>query len=190
MLSTDHADDEPQAATAVAPAPGRRVRMYDRLPALKTLGKQHILLSDYMVSGCPSAALAAKVGRVANEPMPLADAARLLRLRMRYARWVASQPIWHAHHAKQLQAFREGHKAEALRRVVDTMRNEGAGKAADRKVQLTASAMILGDSIAQQGQTNVNVNVGVAVQTPGYVLDLRPDDSQPVTIEASIEERG
>ena len=143
---------------------------------LKELTAKHKLLAEYMVTGCPNARLVEPLGKDAGEPLTLLESAWVLGIRARQARDLASQALWHKYHASLLQAFREGHKAEALRTVVQVMRADGENKAADRKVKLTAASMLLGDAIAQQGQTQVNVSVGVGVAvTPGYVIDLSGD---------------
>lgn len=169
------------------PPSGKPAR-YAKPSTIKEIAPVHKLLSSYMVEGCPSQALASKVGINAFEPMTLMQAAKVLRLRARFARWITAQPVWAAHHASELKAFREGHKAEALRTVVDIMRDLGENKAADRKVRLTAAAMIGGDAVTQQNQTNINVgvgvNVGVAV-TPGYVIDLSGSEHAVDTIDVT-----
>lgn len=148
-----------------------------RKPAvLKELAPKHKLLIDYMVNGCPHESAANLIGKNAGEPLDLIEAADLLHIKRRNARQLAKEAIFQKVLAAELQAFREGHKAEALRTVVQVMRADGENKAADRKVKLTAASMLLGDAIAQQGQTQVNVQVGVGVAvTPGYVIDLSGD---------------
>ena len=174
------ASDGATTGSAIAQRPQRQPRR--KLP-LKELNAEGKLLAEYMVSGCPHDSLAKRVGKLAGEPLTLIEAGEVLGMRRRQARFIAEQPVWHKYHASLLQSFREGHKAEALRTVVQVMRADGEGKAADRKVKLQASAMLLGDAIAQQGQTNVNVNVGVGVAvTPGYVIDLSGDGADKAAL--------
>lgn len=164
------ASEGPTTGRAVAQ---RRERQPRRKQPFKELNATSKLLAEYMVTGCPHDSLAKRVGKLGGEPLTLIEAGEVLGMRRRQARFISEQPVWHKYHASLLQAFREGHKAEALRTVVQVMRADGENKAADRKVKLTAASMLLGDAIAQQGQTQVNVQVGVGVAvTPGYVIDL------------------
>lgn len=173
MDQSNIASEGATTGSAVAQRPQRQPR---RKQPFKELNADAKLLADYMVNGCPHDSLAKRVDKLAGEPLTLIEAGQVLGMRRRQARFIAEQPVWHKYHAGLLQAFREGHKAEALRTVVQVMRAEGEGKAADRKVRLTAAAMLAGDSIAQPNQTNVSVNVGVGVAvTPGYVIDLSGD---------------
>ena len=204
-LATRHDDPSPHAiATTTRQAFAARQSRRLKPPVLTELAPKHRLLAEYMVNGCPhdrlcdflkrkertydeaqSAWIEREVTVKAGQPLTLLESAMVLGIRARQARDLAKQPLWHKHYSGLLQSFREGHKAEALRTVVDIMRDPGQGKAADRKVRLTAAAMIDPDLGPQQSQTDVNVQVGVAVQTPGYVLDLRPDPERepPQTIK-------
>lgn len=133
-------------------------------------------------------------------PLTLSEAADALRIRRRYARWLASQPVFQRALAEALQAFREGHKAEALHTVVGVMRDRGEGTAADKKVQLQAAGMVLGEPDSARGGVTVNVSNNVGVQlragivirarhnTPPSPLEqeqLRPPiiETHPVTLE-------
>jgi len=148
-----------------------------RKPAvLKELAPKHRLLIDYMVNGCPHQSAAQHIGKNAGEPLQLIEAADLLHIKRRNARQLAKEAVFQKALAAELQAFREGHKAEALRTAVEVMRDPGENKAADRKVRLQAADIIAGLSADKPGLTvNVGIGVGVATMTPGYVLDLRPD---------------
>lgn len=106
-----------------------------------------------------------------GEPLTLEEACDALRIRRRYGRWIASQKVFQHELAKALQQMRDGHRAEALNTVVSVMRNPGEGKAADKKVQIQAAGMILGDAVGPAPAKPVQVNVGVNLQ-PGIVIRL------------------
>lgn len=147
---------------------------------LKELAPKHRLLIEYMVTGSQHASIANRVGLEPGVAMSLIEAADALRIRRRQARDLSRQDVFMRAHASELQAFREGHKGEALRKVVQVMRAEGENKAADRKVQLEAASRLLGDAIAQgSGGVTVNVGVGIGIGgavSPGLVIDLTGDD--------------
>lgn len=198
---TDEASVGATTGSAVAqqrerPSGNRLERLgynFKKPAVLKELAPKHRLLIDYIVNGCPHESAANLIGRNAGEPLELIEAADLLHIKRRNARQLAKEPVFQRALAAELQSFREGHKAEALREVVRVMRADGQGKAADRKVKLTAASMLLGDAIAQQGQTNVSVQVGVgvAVQTPGYVIDLSGAQAdQPTNQQTGRQPRG
>lgn len=143
------------------------------------------LLIEYQVTGCPHAYVS-QITRASpteedpdnrrplnqGEPMRLEEAADLLRIRRRRAREIMAAPIAQKELAIQLQALRDGHKAEALNTVVSVMRDRGEGKAADKKVQVQAASMILGDAVgAPPAKPNVQVNVGVNL-SPGVVIRI------------------
>lgn len=205
---TDEASAGATTGSAVAQPPsGNRLERlgynFKKPAVLKELAPKHRLLIDYIVNGCPHESAANQIGKNAGEPLDLIEAADLLHIKRRNARQLAKEPIFQRALAAELQSFREGHKAEALREVVRVMRADGENKAADRKVKLTAASMLLGDAIAQQGQTNVNVQVGVGVnvQTPGYVIDLSGNEPagqaashagkpEPAVIDVTPEREG
>lgn len=129
-----------------------------------------------------------------GQPLSLIEAADALRIRRRNARWIASQFVFQRELAKALQAFREGHKAEALRTVVGVMREKGEGTAADRKVSLQAASMILGEAVGPAPtKPSVNVNVGVQL-APGVVIRLpaglpqTPLERQAIEAQANPED--
>lgn len=172
------------------------------LVALDARGK---LLIEYLVEGCRHAWISQytraaptpddpdrRVPIEPGQPLTLNEAADALRMRRRNVRWIASQPLFQRELAKALQQFRDGHKAEALRKVVDVMRDDGDGSAATKKVQLSAASMLLGDQVGPPAREPVTVNVGVQL-SPGVVIRLPPgvartpleheDAAPPVTIE-------
>ncbi|MBG0795904.1 hypothetical protein IYY11_21330 [Methylocystis sp. H62] len=166
---------------------------------LTALDAKAKLLIEYQISGCPHAYVSqytraaptefdpdARRPLEPGEPLKLEEAADLLRTRRRHARWIMAQPIAQKELALQLQAMRDGHRAEALNTVVAVMRDRGDGKAADKKVRIQAASMILGDAVGQTpAKSNVQVNVGVNL-TAGIVIRL-PSNLPQTPLESGVE---
>ena len=161
---------------------------------LKALTPKQRLLIEYMTVGCPHQAVAQRVGKNANEPLSLIEAADLLRFRRRNARRLWEEKLFQVEHNKALQALKDGHKAEAVRTIIEVMRDEGQGKAADRKVRLQAADMIAGISEGKAGvsvtvnnntQTNVQLNAGIVIRLPA-TAPAAPLESQ--TVEQSVSD--
>lgn len=164
---------------------------------LTALDAKASLLISYLVSGCPYDYVT-QITRAAptefdpdarrplepGEPMRLEEAADLLRIRRRHARWIMAQPIAQKELALQLQALRSGMKAHALMTVGEIMTERGENTAADRKVRLAAAQTIMGDE-ARGPAVNVNVGVGVSLQ-PGIVIRL-PANVPPTPLESGVE---
>jgi hypothetical protein len=152
---------------------------------LTALDAKAKLLIEYLTTGCPHAWISqytraapsefdpdARRPLEPGEPLKLEEAADILRIRRRHARWIMAQPIAQKELALQLQAMRDGHKAEALNTVVGVMRDKGEGTAADKKVQIAAASMILGDQVGPSpAKPSVNVNVGLQLAA-GIVVRL------------------
>jgi len=135
------------------------------------------LLVEYMSAGLPQslADVAARINVKPNEPLTLTQAADLLHIRRRNARWIATQSVFQTALNAEVDAIRSGSKIRAMRRIAELVDDSGDGTAADRKVQLAAAQTVLGE---QAKGVSVNVNTQFnnnVVVTPGYVLDLRPD---------------
>lgn len=166
--------------------PARRINPRKPITELKP---DHKLLIEYMVSGCPHDWVSQytrhlptpedpdrRVTLQPGWPLSLEEAADVLRIRRRHARFIASQKVFQAELAKSLQAMREGAKANALRRVIALVDEQGEGKAADRKVQLQAAQAILGEAVGNPDKASVNVTVNTGPQIrAGVVIRLRPD---------------
>jgi hypothetical protein len=166
---------------------------------LTVLDAKARLLIEYLTTGCSHAWISQYTRAAPSEfdpdarrplepgkPLKLEEAADILRIRRRHARWIMSQPIAQKELALQLQALRDGHRAEALNTVVAVMREKGEGTAADRKVSLQAASMILGDQVGTPpAKPSVNVNVGLSLQ-PGIVIRL-PADLPPTPLESGVE---
>jgi hypothetical protein len=187
-----------------APAPRNRLQVLGHERASKkkpltVLDAKAKLLIEYLTTGCPHAWISqytraapsefdpdARRPLEPGEPLKLEEAADILRIRRRHARWIMSQPIAQKELAVQLQTLRDGHRAEALNTVVAVMREKGEGTAADRKVSLQAASMILGDQVGTPpAKPSVNVNVGLSLQ-PGIVIRL-PADLPPTPLESGVE---
>jgi hypothetical protein len=148
---------------------------------LTALDAKASLLISYLVSGCPHDYVTqitrpcpsefdpdARRPLEPGEPMKLEEAADLLRIRRRHARWIMAQPSAQKELTLQLQALRSGMKAHALLTVGEIMSERGENTAADRKVRLQAAQTIMGDE-TRGPSVNVNVGVGVSLQ-PGIVI--------------------
>ena len=159
------------------------------------LTARHRLLISYMVDGCPhqsacdrvwierpvvtqdGSAIVTRHPRP-HEPLSLIEAADACRIKRRNARQLAGFPIFKAELERQLRLFRDGERAANLHRMVAVRDDPGVGKAADRKVQLQAAALLNGDI---GGAPTVNVNVGAQI-TAGIVIErYRPDDDERET---------
>jgi len=64
------------------------------------------------------------------------------------------QPLFQKELSRAIQALRDSAKAEAVHKQVEIMRDPGARKAADRKVQLEATREMLGNTAQYQSATN------------------------------------
>jgi hypothetical protein len=123
-------------------------------------------------------------------PYDVADAAQSVGYRTRAGRMLLATPIFSAALAKEIDAFRKGERARCLHTAVKIRDEEGAGKAADRKVRLDASKMIFGEEGGGgRGGGNVNVNVGLNV-TPGLVIRVRDPDQGNKLVESSASASG
>jgi hypothetical protein len=166
--------------------PQRKLSLYKRTRnqpgVLKELSPEMVLMLDYMTHGCPHQWAEDKLGIARGTPLSLEHAADLVGIRRRNARQLFQAPLIQRTLAAKLQALRDGHKAEAVHKVIATMRRDTA-RAADAKVSLEAAAMILGEQTDKRSP-GVTVNVGVQV-SPGYVIRLPTTPQQPVTIDAS-----
>lgn len=155
------------------------------------LTARHHLLVEYMVHGLGHPSLCTRTEVVdcydtktgepqmrhpkVGEPLDLLAAAEVLRIKRRNARALSGQGAFQRLLAKETQAFREGARARATRRMVSLIDEPGQGKAADRKVQLAASLATLGEMGSSSPSVVINNNVNAPL-TAGVVIDLRTDD--------------
>ena len=174
-------------------APARRTPITQTVMRDEQIGAKHRLLVEYMLNGLSHASLCKRTlietaidtedGPATltrhprpGEPLTLIQAADVLRIRKRTARSLSKQPAFQRLLAQETQSFRDGARARATQRMVALIDEPGQGKAADRKVQLQAAAMTLGE---MGGGTSISITntVGVAL-APGYILDLEERDDE------------
>lgn len=176
--------------TQEAPSASRLValgheRPLSRRKPLVELDAKARLLVEYQVNGCPHP-FVSQYTRAApsefdpdarrplepGEPLRLEEAADLLRIRRRHARFIMASPIAQKELALQLQALRTGMKSQALATVGEIMQDRGENSAADRKVRLQAAQTVLGEDLRTPGvsvtvnnQTNVtNLRAGIVIR--------------------------
>ena len=165
----------------------------------RELTPRHRLLISYMIDGVAHRSILARITRpravideAGNpairdvspepyEPLTLIEAADLLRIRRRNARELMTLPIFRDAYELELQRYRNGEKAASLRTLVEVRDDEGAGKAADRKVRMAAAQAIMGEGEGNRGGTTVNVSVGTRI-TAGIVVRL-PASAQMTPLE-------
>lgn len=170
---------------AVQPHNARR----NTTPLLKEtdLDGRHRLLVEYMVFGTRHQSLAERAGAEPGEPLTPEQAARLLNRNNRWARRLLTQPAVQRLLARETEAFRNGAKARAIRRIDRLAHEPGDGSAAWAKVNHQAAAYIHGETTGNRGTTvNVQNNIGVSVKA-GLVLRL-PADAPAIPLEN--EEQG
>ena len=165
----------------------------------RELTPRHRLLIEYMIDGVAHRSVLARIttrrravideaGNPAirdmspepYEPLTLIEAADLLHTRRRNARELMTLPIFRDAYELELQRYRNGEKAASLRTLVEVRDDEGAGKAADRKVRMAAAQAIMGEGEGSRG-TTVNVSVGTRI-TAGIVVRL-PASAQMTPLE-------
>jgi hypothetical protein len=107
------------------------------------------------------------------EPLTLEQAARVIGLKMKNARFLfASQPFLKAYSAN-LMAIRNGHKARAVAVLAEVMNTAGDGLASDRAVRIKAASQLLNDSDGRsESQVNLQINNGGPALAPGIVIRL------------------
>lgn len=165
------------------------------------LSKKHRLMVDYMVHGLHHATLLTrlparympagvdedgapiqKLGRPGvHEALTLEDAAAACNIRPRIARLLSKQPVFQRLLAQETAAFRNGAKARATRRMVALIDEPGAGKAADRKVQLAAAQAVLGES--DGNRSGVTINMPGSTQIVAGVVIRLPHTAQRTPLE-------
>lgn len=180
-------EPEPQSREIVRQ---EQISLYDRSkrlkPAvLKELTPRMRLMAEYMVVGCHLSHAEGKTGKPRGTPLSLEEAADLVGIRRRNARDLVKQAVFVRHLSSELEALKTGHKAEAVRTMVQVMRDPGQGKAADRKVRLEAASMITGEQLAGKAAPQANINVQVNNHiSPGYVIRAPQVLRDPPVIDA------
>lgn len=174
----------------VEPLTGRSAR---RKPAggPKELTAKHRLLVQYLTFGVDHPDLLQRLSREERtydpetgeikisrvpvkpgQPLSVDEAAELIGLRKRNARELLTLPIVQKALAVAAQQLRTGEHARSLHTMIGLRDDPGMGKAADRKVRLSAAQALIGEG--DGSRSNVTVNVGAQLVTPGYVIDLTP----------------
>ena len=161
---------------------------YGPRKAVTTLSAKQRLMVEYMVWGCPHASLARRVGHGARVPLDPLEAGAVLGMRRRAVFFLQEQPAFKAALAQAMRMFRQALQPEAFRTAVAIMREPGDGTAADRKVQLAASAMLLGDEagVSKGSAVSVTINNNQTLQA-GIVVRL-PSSAKATPSEATIIE--
>lgn len=122
-----------------------------------------------------------------GDQLTLEEAAEIVGMRRRTARMLIASPIGSKAMAKAVQALRDGGKVEAMRTILAIMRDEGQGKAADRKVRLEAADRILGlQETKAQAAVSVTINNTNSV-SPGYVIRDPRSTAPTIDLQANEE---
>ncbi len=136
---------------------------------LTKLDERALRLVELTIWGTSDEQECAKVGVEPGTPLSIEQAADIVGLRRRNARFIATQRLFREAVATELDAFRTGMKGKALRRIAELVDEKGENSAADRTVQLKAAQSLLGEG---SGGVSVNVGVGVGVQSGGGSDDV------------------
>jgi hypothetical protein len=120
---------------------------------------------------------AAKHGLEPFRPLALEDAAKVVGIRRRNARYIFSQPGFLKAYSKGLADLRNSHKARAVSTLAEIMRDPGEGSAADRAVQVKAANSLIGDE-PRGPSVNVQINNGAELQA-GICIRLPPGVAAP-----------
>ena len=160
------------------------------------LKPKHHLLVEYMVHGLSHPSLCERTRIVdhydsetgepvtrhprVGEALDLMAAAEVLRIKRRDARRLSKHTVFARLLATETQAFRDGAKARAWRRIDDLVHEPGQGKAADRKVQLAAATTITGEHATA---TTVNLNIDNRTQIKAGVVIRLPATAPAKTID-------
>ncbi len=153
-----------------------------RKPITELNAEQRLFL-EYQLIGCSKPDLCAQIGVRLHEPLSVEQAADLVRIRRRFARWLTTQPAYRREWAKGVQSIRDGQAVAAVRTQIQIMNNPGDDSAAFAKVRLQAASALLGDE-GKAGNTNVNVtlNQNTVNLTAGIVVRL-PASAAPPPLE-------
>ena len=144
----------------------------DRKP-IRQLDERGLRLVDLMTLGLTPEEAADHPDLPAAEPLTLEQAARVVGLKLKNARFIfASHPFLTSYSAN-LVAIRNAHKARAIAVLAEIMNSAGDGLAADRAVRVKAASQLLNDGEGRRACASVavQVNNGTALQ-PGIVVRL------------------
>jgi hypothetical protein len=162
--------------------PGKRGA---RVPAdqLKELNDDFREIVSLMVHGMDRPSQIEGVPIEAGFPLTLAQAARLVGVRLRRAREVSGTKLFQSELNREVIALRQSEAPRNLRVAVSIRDDEGDRSAATKTVRLKAIATIEGKS---EGGSTVNVQINqqtVNQVSPGYVIRL---DEPPKTLDDAI----
>ena len=140
---------------------------------IRELDGRGLRLVDLMTLGLTLEEAADHPDLPANEPLSLEQAASVVGLKLKNARFIfASQPFLKSYSAN-LGAIRNAHKARAVAVLVEVMNSAGEGLAADKAVRVKAASQLLNDSDGRSGsQVNLQINNGGPALAPGIVIRL------------------
>jgi hypothetical protein len=184
------------SATSSLPVPKEPTRLERRGYQPKTARKPIVELTpeqrlflEYQLVGCAKPDLCAQIGVRLHEPLSVEQAADLVRIRRRFARWLTQQPAYRREWSKGVQAIRDGQAVAAVRTQIELMNDPGDGSAAAGTLRLKASQSLLGDSEGRSSASvNIAVNTAINLQ-PGLVIRIK-DDLPETPLEAQARERG
>lgn len=94
------------------------------------------------------------------------------------------------YHQEMYAALRAGEKPTSVR-VIAAIRDDESlrSTAAGQKVQLDAAKALAYEPVGHEIQVNTQVNVNGHVVTPGYVLDLTPDEFEVQAAAVSADDQ-
>ncbi len=166
-------------------------RGYPKTPrkSVGELSPNQRLFLEYLVHGCRHSDLCKQIHVEPHTPLTIEQAADLIRIRRRYARWLFEQPEFRREYGKAVQALKNASHIEAVKKQIEIMRHVGDGSAADKAIALKASQALLDDGYNKNSpQMNIQLNNHIQLQ-PGIVIRLRGDVAEtPLERQTIISE--
>jgi hypothetical protein len=169
--------------------PERQFKKVSPRKALRCLDRRGERLVELMTLGLKSEEASSYPDLPACEPLTLEQAAHVIGLKMKNARFIfASSPFLKAY-SLNLGAIRNGHKARAVAVLAEVMNSAGQGLAADRAVRVKAASQLLNDGDGRSGsQVNLQINNGCPALSPGIVIRLPASTpSPPLEYQADVK---
>ena len=142
-----------------------------RKPVNELTPEQQLFL-EYQLVGCSKRDLCEQIGVEPHTPLSVEQAADLVRIRRRFARWLVQQPAYRREWAKGVQSIRDGQALAAVRTQIELMHDRGDGSAAAGTLRLKASQALLDTGEGKSGvnvsitNTTLNLTAGVVVRLP------------------------
>ena len=168
--------------------PERQFKKASQRKALRCLDRRGERLVELMTLGLMPEEAVDYPDVPTCEPLTLEQAAQIIGLKMKNARFIfASQPFLKAYSCN-LMAIRNGHKARAVAVLAEVMNTTGEGLASDRAVRIKAAAQLLNDSDGRSGsQVNLQINNGGPALAPGIVIRLPASaPTAPLEMQESV----